>query len=287
MHFIAIIGVLIIIASCDKENFVKKLLPGITSIFLVQMIVVYHGIFEKALIIPEWYLSSMFICMLIMVPIFLAFRKLMRGDFVVLILLGVLVIFALIFLLVTKFELKPNMIFNMRAWGEMNISMFSYYLSMCMSKITYGNGINILLKIAEIVAYCLPVILGIIPISANNELIWMSITGACAFVAIFITFANKGNIIKSKKVNYVLGYLGSISLPIYIFHPVIIILSDYVWDNCPKYAKYLIVFISTLVLAFCYRIVADFINKKIEKRKKKKEENEKNDEKYNEKEEKE
>ena len=126
VHFIAIIAILIIIACCDKKNFVNKLLPGITSIFLVQMAVVYHGNFEKALIVPEWYLSSMIICMLIMVPIFLAFRKLMKGVFVVLILLGVLAIFAVIFILITNMKLKPNMIFDMRAWGEMNLSMFSY-----------------------------------------------------------------------------------------------------------------------------------------------------------------
>ena len=229
VHFIAIIAILIIIACCDKKNFVNKLLPGITSIFLVQMAVVYHGNFEKALIVPEWYLSSMIICMLIMVPIFLAFRKLMKGVFIVLILLGVLAIFAVIFILITKMKLKPNMIFDMRAWGEMNLSMFSYYLSLYIEKQTYSNGINILLKIVEIVAYCTPVILGIIPISANNEPICMTITGACAFVAIFITFSKKGNIIKSEKANYIFGYLGSISLPIYIFHPVIIDLIDYVW----------------------------------------------------------
>jgi peptidoglycan/LPS O-acetylase OafA/YrhL len=220
VHFIAIVAILIIIACCDKKNFVNKLLPGITSIFLVQMAVVYHGNFEKALIVPEWYLSSMIICMLIMVPIFFAFRKLMKGVFVVLILLGVLAIFAVIFILITNMKLKPNMVFDMRAWGEMNLSMFSYYLSLYIEKQTYSNGINILLKIVEIVAYCTPVILGIIPISANNEPICMSITGACAFVAIFITFSKKGNIIKSEKANYIFGYLGSISLPIYIFHPV-------------------------------------------------------------------
>lgn len=192
VHFIAIIAILIIIACCDKKNFVNKLLPGITSIFLVQMAVVYHGDFEKALIVPEWYLSSMIICMLIMVPIFLAFRKLMKGVFVVLILLGVLAIFAVIFILITKMKLKKNMIFDMRAWGEMNVSMFSYCLSLYIEKQTYSNGINILLKIVEIVAYCIPVILGIIPISANNEPICMTITGACAFVAIFITFSKKG-----------------------------------------------------------------------------------------------
>ena len=281
VHFIAIIAILIIIACCDKKNFVNKLLPGITSIFLVQMAVVYHGNFEKALIVPEWYLSSMIICMLIMVPIFLAFRKLMKGVFVVLILLGVLAIFAVIFILITNMKLKPNMVFDMRAWGEMNVSMFSYYLSLYIEKQTYSNGINILLKIVEIVAYCIPVILGIIPISANNEPICMSITGACAFVAIFITFSKKGNIIKSEKANYIFGYLGSISLPIYIFHPVIIDLIDYVWIPCPKYAKYLIVFFSALALALLYRIIADFLNKKIEERKKRKEE-EKNKEKINE-----
>ena len=281
VHFIAIIAILIIIACCDKKNFVNKLLPGITSIFLVQMAVVYHGNFEKALIVPEWYLSSMIICMLIMVPIFLAFRKLMKGVFVVLILLGVLAIFAVIFILITKMKLKPNMIFDMRAWGEMNVSMFSYYLSLYIEKQTYSNGINILLKIVEIVAYCIPVILGIIPISANNEPICMTITGACAFVAIFITFSKKGNIIKSEKANYIFGYLGRISLPIYIFHPVIIDLIDYVWIPCPKYAKYLIVFFSALALALLYRIIADFLNKKIEERKKRKEE-EKNKEKINE-----
>ena len=281
VHFIAIIAILIIIACCDKKNFVNKLLPGITSIFLVQMAVVYHGNFEKALIVPEWYLSSMIICMLIMVPIFLAFRKLMKGVFVVLILLGVLAIFAVIFILITKMKLKPNMIFDMRAWGEMNVSMFSYYLSLYIEKQTYSNGINILLKIVEIVAYCIPVILGIFPISANNEPICMTITGACAFVAIFITFSKKGNIIKSEKANYIFGYLGRISLPIYIFHPVIIDLIDYVWIPCPKYAKYLIVFFSALALALLYRIIADFLNKKIEERKKRKEE-EKNKEKINE-----
>ena len=140
VHFIAIISVIIIIACCDTENFVDKFVPGITSIFLVQMAVVYHGDFEKALIVPEWYLSAMIICMLIMVPIFLLFKKVIsNGIYIVLILLGVLVIFMIIFGLITKWDLKKNMIFDMRAWGEMNISMFSYYLSLYIEKQTYSN----------------------------------------------------------------------------------------------------------------------------------------------------
>ena len=71
VHVLSIIVVIIIIASCDTKNFVDKFLDGLPSIFLVQMIIVWAGDFDKALIVPEWYLSSMLICMLFMVPIFL------------------------------------------------------------------------------------------------------------------------------------------------------------------------------------------------------------------------
>ena len=41
VHIIEIIVAIIIIASCDSKNFVDKFEPGITSIFLVYMIVVW------------------------------------------------------------------------------------------------------------------------------------------------------------------------------------------------------------------------------------------------------
>ena len=144
----------------------------------------------------------------------------------------------------------------------MNIGMFAYYLSLFVEKKDYGNCMSIFLKIVETIGYCAPVILGIIPINKSNEAICMAISVICVFCAIFITFANKGNIIKNEKINSVFGYLGSISLPIYLFHPIIIILIDYVYEDCPKYAKYLIVFFSSIILAFAYRIISDFLNKK-------------------------
>ena len=127
-------------------------------------------------------------------------------------------------------------------------------------------------KVVEIIGYFLPVILGIIPIKETNQSYCMALTGAYTFCAIFITFSNKGNIIQSDRINYIFGYLGTVSLPIYIFHPVIIILIDYVYKTCPRYAKYLIIFPSTLILPFAYRLIADFLNKKIDERNKKKKE---------------
>ena len=69
VHILSIIVILIIIACCDKKNFVDKFVPGIPSIFLVHMIIKWSPLYDKALIIPEWYLSSMLICMLFMVSL--------------------------------------------------------------------------------------------------------------------------------------------------------------------------------------------------------------------------
>ena len=91
------------------------------------------------------------------------------------------------------------------------------------------------------------------------------------FFAVTFTFAEKGNVIKSQKVNYVFGYLGAISLPIYLFHPVLITLIDYLDKDMPRWEKYVIVFPVTLILAFLYRIIADFLNKKIKESKEKNE----------------
>ena len=148
----------------------------------------------------------------------------------------------------------------------------SYYLSLYVGKQAYEKHLINFLKVIEIVGYFLPVILGIIPIGKAYETICMSVTGVCTFCAIFITFSNKGKIIESDKLNWFFGYLGTLSLTIYVFHPVILILIDYVYEDCPKYAKYLILFFSALILSFAYRIIADYLNKKIEERKTKKNE---------------
>ena len=222
------------------------------------MIAVWHGDLKDALIVQEWYLSSMLICMLFMVPIFLGFRKIMRGEFVTLILLGVLLIFGLIFGFSTNWKLKNNMVFNLRAWGEMNLAMFSYYLSLYVGKQTYGKAMNIFLKVVEIIGYCVPVIFGVIQSKPSIHIFFMGATALLTFCAIFITFSNKGNIIPSEKANYIFGYLGSLSLPIYIFHPVIITLIDYVYEDCPKYAKYLIAFFSALILALPIELLLIF-----------------------------
>ena len=118
VHILSIIVILIIIACCDKKNFVDKFVPGIPSIFLVHMIIIWSPLYNKALIIPEWYLSSMLICMLFMVPIFLLFKKIVLGIYSTLIVLGFLVLIAIIFGLCTKWNFNTNIIYDLRAWGK-------------------------------------------------------------------------------------------------------------------------------------------------------------------------
>ena len=271
VHILSIIAIIIIIASCDRKNFVKKFLPGIPSIFLVHMIIVWTGDFNKALIVPEWYLSSMLICMLFMVPIFLLLTKKLKGIYSTLILTGIIALIAIITGLSTKWAFNENILYDIRAWGEMCIGMLSYYLSVYLKTKKCGNVLSLLLKIIEIIGYGLPVILGIVPISKDYQAYLMIVTMVCIFVAVTFTFAEKGNIIKNNKVNSLFGYLGAISLPIYLFHPLLITLIDYVDKDMPRWEKFVIVFPVTLILAFLYRIIADFLNKKIKEIKSNKE----------------
>ena len=284
VHIVSIIAVIIVILCCDKSSFLDKFLPGIPSIFLVHMIIVWSSDFNKALIVPEWYLSSMLICMLFMVIFFLLICKILKGIFATIILVGIVLLITIITGLATSWKFNENIIYDIRAWGEMCVGMFSYYLSIYVKSKTYGIFMEIFFKILEIIGYVLPVLFGIIPISLNYQAYFMVITVICEFISIFITFAEKGNIIKNEKINTIFGYLGAISLPIYLFHPVIITLIDYISKDIPRWAKYIIVFPAALILSFLYRIIADCLNKRIEKKKEIEKEIEKEKEKEKEKE---
>ena len=269
VHILSIIVVVIIIAACDKKNFKDKFVPGIPSIFLVHMIIVWTGAFDKALIVPEWYLSSMLICMLFMVPIFLALTLKLKGIYTTLILIGIVAVIAIISGLSTKWAFNENLLYDIRAWGEMCIGMLSNYFSIFLKSKNPNNCVLLLFKILEIIAYALPVILGIVPIHKNNQSYLMVVTMVCIFFAVSFTFAEKGNVVKNEKVNFIFGYLGTISLPIYLFHPVIITLIDYCDKDMPRWEKHIIVLPVTIILAFLYRIIADFLNKKIKEKKEK------------------
>ena len=82
----------------------------------------------------------MLICMLFVVPIFLLLTKKIKGIYSTLILIGILVIIAIISGLATKWSFNENLLYDIRAWGEMCIGMLSYYLSVYLKTKSFSNG---------------------------------------------------------------------------------------------------------------------------------------------------
>ena len=266
-HTIAIIAVLIIIACCDAQSFSQRFIQGLPSIFLVQMVVTWNSSFDAALIVPEWYISSMLLCLAIMFPIAFLLRKKVKGVFVPTILVSIVLLILITVGFSTNWTLPQNLIFNVRAWSEMCIGMFAYYLSVLISKKELNNLKTIVLKIVEIVFFIIPILIGFIPLNPDLSFVGMIITVICTFVAISITFAGKGVTVTNQKVNSVFGFLGGISLATYLFHPAIIQLLDYVYVTVPEYAKFLITFGATLLLAVIYKLIAHLIVKCIKHKK--------------------
>ncbi|MCM1532385.1 MAG: acyltransferase [Ruminococcus flavefaciens] len=260
-HITAIIVIIIVILACNFTNAGNILLKGLPSVFLLQGGALWYNGYADALIVPEWYLSSMLLSMLFIFPIGLLLRKKLKGPWVTLIVLVIVAVPALAFGL--PFGFNTNLVYYLRAWGEMCVGMFAYYLASVMAKHELKKPSAITLKVLEILCYAAPVVLGIVPMSAGMQPVCMAVSVVCVFTAISITFANKGVSITNEKLAKVFAYLGSISLAIYLFHPVIISLLDYVWIGCELWVKMLITFPSAILLAVIFRLVCFGINKLI------------------------
>ncbi len=260
-HIVAIIAVIIVILVFDLSNAGKILLKGLPSVFLLQGGALWYNGYADALIVPEWYLSSMLLSMLFMFPIGLLLRKKLKGYWVTLILVVILVVPALAFGL--PFGFNTNLVYYLRAWGELCVGMFAYYLSVAIAKHEFKKPAAVTLKIVELVGYCAPIILGFIPLSANLQPVCMAITVVGVFAAISITFANKGVSITNEKAGKIFAYLGSLSLAIYLFHPVLITLLDYAYTDCAQWIKMLIVLPSSIILAVIFRLICVGISKLI------------------------
>ena len=260
-HLAAITMIIAVVQTFDLSNAGAMILQGLPSIFLVQQFTVWNNAYASALIVPEWYLSAMFICMAIMAPIAISLRKKIRGELVILVLLGVLGVGAFIYGLCMNWAFTTTFVYDLRAWSEMCAGMFSYYLSMLLAKKELNRTETVALKIVEMSGYSAPLILGIVPISSALEPVCMAVTVIGVLFAITITFAGKGISITNLKLNRIFGYLGSISLAMYLFHPIVISILDYTYIGVSGWAKYLIVFAATSVLAVLFNSIVSLIKK--------------------------
>ena len=256
VHIVAILAMIIVLLAFDIQNSGRLIVNGLPSVFLVQMAVVWNGSYQIALIVPEWYLSAMLITMLFMVPIALLLRKKIKGIFCTLVLVGILLVVVIVSGLATKWAFPENLVMDIRAWGEMCVGMFAYFLSTVLVKREFSKTPSAIFKTVEIICYVVPIILGFVPMNISLQPVCMAVTVVCIFVAISITFSGKGVKITNQKLNALFGYLGSISLAIYLFHPVFISILDYAYNGFANWAKYLIVIATSIVLAILYKLIA-------------------------------
>ena len=70
----------------DIHSFLKMFLNGFPGIFLIQMAICWKDSMEMTFCIPEWYISTMLLCMLVMAPTSFYLRRKINGLWIALIL---------------------------------------------------------------------------------------------------------------------------------------------------------------------------------------------------------
>lgn len=258
-HATAVVFIIIVILIFDLNAAGGIILRGLPSVFLVQEAIIWNEAYADALIVPEWYLSSMLLCMAVMMPVALLLRKKLKGVLIIPVLIGILGVIAVIYGLCAHWAFTTTFVYDLRAWGEMCVGMFAYHLSKLIAGKQLNRAASVTLKVVEICGYTAPLILGIIPISASLQPVCMAVAVVCVFAAISVTFSGKGIAVTNSKLNAAFGYLGSLSLAAYLFHPVIISLLGYAYAGVENRAKYFIVFALTLASAVIYNLIVRLV----------------------------
>lgn len=255
-HIVAIILMILVVVLTRRDEAGSLIAQGIPGMFLIQMAAVWDGSYQQALIVPEWYLSSMLLMMLIMFPMGTWLRKRMKGPAVVSLLLVFMLVILLLVKMVVTGGLPENLQQDLRAWGEMCVGMFACYFSAYLSKANLKSGVQKLLPVLEVILYSIPVILGMIPLTSDAKVVTMVASVVCVFGAISITFSCKGLQIRNPELNGFFGVLGSFSLPIYLFHPVLISLFEYLPVQLPLWGWHLVIWLLAIGSAVLYHLIS-------------------------------
>lgn len=135
-HLIAVVLMMVVIAAFDTSSFAARLESGWTGIFLLQSAVVWTTC--EGLIVPEWYLSTMLIAILIIYPCArLLGRKIKRKVFVPVILIAGLAVVAVAVGFGTNWSFSWNLSNDLRGFGEMCAGM------LCLSQpLSFGQRVR-------------------------------------------------------------------------------------------------------------------------------------------------
>jgi len=256
IHIVAICLMIIVLLLTRQQESGTLIVQGIPSMFLVQTAAVWNDSYQQALIVPEWYLSAMLLTMLILFTLSLVLKKKTKGATYVVFLLVLMLPIILAGMILAKGAFPKNLEQNMRAWGEMCVGMFACYFSAHLKRINLNNRAIKALPVLEIILYCIPIIMGIIPISPDAMPVTMIVSVVCVFFAIAITFSGKGLQIRNHKANEAFGFLGGLSLPVYLLHPVLISLFEYTGIQMPLWGWHLLIFPLSIGIALLYHLIS-------------------------------
>lgn len=258
-HIGANLLMILVLIAFSLSTLPARLLEGIPGLFLVQMAAVWDNSYELALVVPEWYLSAMLLGMLLMFPLGLLLRKKWKGMTATLVSLGIFMT-AGVGAAVLLHGVPKNLEQDLRALSELHLGIIAYYLveKIKVKKILPKRK----WKVMELCGYLLPVILGVLPLPSSLQPVCMIVTVLGTLVALIITFAGLGTHFSNERFNNCFGFLGSISLLIYLFHPAVVDLVNYALPDLGMIGRMGLVFAATMLMTIAWDLVTKRRKKK-------------------------
>ena len=253
-HLVAVVLMMIVIAAFDTSSFAARMESGWTGIFLLQSAVVWTTC--EGIIMPEWYLSTMLLVMLIIYPCaVLLGRKIKNKVWIPVILLVGLAVIAVAVGFGVQWRFTWNFSVDLRGFGEICLGMLCYYLCRHISGKTVSKGGRTALAVTEGVCYAAAFVLMCLPFDIIGT-IGIPLVIVLSAVAVTISFSGHG-LSSAKLSEKICLKMGALSLPLYLLHPVVIEFASHTMTALPGWATVLLVFAVSIALTFAvYEIYA-------------------------------
>lgn len=251
-HLMACIIMIIIIIFRDKGNALNLIMIKSPSLLLLQNTGILGNV--KPLIASEWYLSAMFISMFIIYP----FLKKDYNKFVYSVapIISLLTIGYIVsqtgFLSGTSELLGFTFKANYRALGEICLGIMAFEISRKISDYKLNSQKIKLLKVFEFLCYLFVFIV----MFTDRKPYFEVLSLIALFFGLIIStglYSQKDEKIFNNKVTY---FLGSISLPIYMFQEVVWVFV-LKWINVNANYQALLMFVLTFFLAITSYIIVN------------------------------
>ena len=234
--------------------------------FIPEILFLQMGGFatESIINVPAvWYLSTMLLSMLILYPFAVRFKRSYGIVFLILAIFGIGYLVRIHNGFIVVFRTKDcGLLYDgmLRGLCETALGAVCYQFSRYITKKTYSSVQKILLTIAKYIGYLISVVYVFSSISSKYEpIVLIIMTGCLVLTASDVTY----NI----PFNKFTSFCGSLSLPLYLFHAVVLrcIVSVRGAEKLSA-AETVIVVLMIMVLSLAFKYLCDLVMKLIKRR---------------------